>query len=203
MRYLCISQNTPSPASEAARLHSDDLRTVAHRGGRLPHRATVMPGYKHFPIRVGFTCGNWTVIGPRCGDLYRRTPAYPCSCACGSTAVIAASLLRSGKPKGCKHCAKLRHGHAVRKRDTPTHRTWNAMLQRCSNPKNASWQCYGARGIRVCKRWHKFINFLHDMGVKPTGMSIDRRDNDGNYTKSNCRWATPKQQANNRRKPKI
>jgi hypothetical protein len=82
---------------------------------------------------------------------------------------------------------------------TPTHTTWCAIKARCAN-KNDPY--YGGRGIKVCKRWEKFKNFLADMGERPSWATggIDRIDPDGNYTPSNCRWATAKQQRNNQRK---
>jgi hypothetical protein len=67
------------------------------------------------------------------------------------------------------------------------------MKGRCLNPNNTSYPDYGGRGIEVCERWlHSFENFLADMGERPTGMTLDRKSNDGNYTKRNCRWATRK-----------
>jgi hypothetical protein len=73
------------------------------------------------------------------------------------------------------------------------------MKQRCYNPKNPHYSRYGARGIVVCERWlHSFANFYADMGPKPDGKTLDRKDNDGNYEKDNCQWSTPKEQQNNR-----
>lgn len=80
-----------------------------------------------------------------------------------------------------------------------TYKSWEAMHDRCRNPKNLRWEYYGARGISVCARWHKFENFRADMGDRPEGTSLDRIDGNGNYEPGNCRWATIKEQRANRR----
>ena len=84
---------------------------------------------------------------------------------------------------------------------TPIYRAWQAMRERCLDPRHPDWKNYGGRGITVCGRWHKFENFAADMGAHPgKGWSLDRIDNNGSYEPGNCRWATRATQQQNTRK---
>lgn len=82
----------------------------------------------------------------------------------------------------------------------PEYNVWESMLTRCRNPRHHTYPDYGGRGITVCERWFSFDNFYEDMGPRPRGYWIERRDNDGNYEPGNCHWATPKEQRYNTRR---
>lgn len=120
-----------------------------------------------------------------------------CRCECGATTTVSGCDLRSEKVKSCGCCWKTTHGMS----QTPEYTSWCAMKQRCYNPSNIKFEAYGLRGIRVCARWlESFENFFEDMGPKTfPRASIGRTNNDGNYEKSNCKWETDEEQANNKR----
>lgn len=103
-----------------------------------------------------------------------------------------------GRAVSDEHKAAI--GNASRKHGmhgTRTYRSWDAMKQRCTNPKNSRWDDYGGRGVAVCSRWLDFANFLADMGVRPSGATLDRIG-DGNYEPGKVKWSTDSEQQKNR-----
>lgn len=141
-----------------------------------------------------------------------RSVIWRCRCECGNASLVSSMHLRRGTTTSCG-CYRLermtgcgRDGLCRHKGTHPLYKTWDNMLQRCRNPNHPQHKDYGGRGIAVCDRWQGpdgFVNFAADMGDKPSpSLTLDRMNNDGNYEPDNCRWATYKQQANNRRPKK-
>jgi hypothetical protein len=140
--------------------------------------------------------------------LRRKSKVYwICQCRCGNTVTVQASHITAGHTKSCG-CLKIetvrrtktKHGHSSLGSSSPTYNSWASMIKRCTNPNERVYKYYGGRGIKVCKRWLNFQNFLADMGERKIGTTLDRKNVNGNYTKKNCYWSTRLQQARNTRR---
>lgn len=127
-------------------------------------------------------------------------------CECGTEKVVRLYSVLYGTKKTCgcgwrtgTHGQSGKHGQGGA---SPTYRSWMSMNARCSPTNTAPKfiKCYSARGIGIDPRWRQFENFFADMGKRPAGKTLERIDNDGNYTKDNCRWATPAEQLHNTRR---
>jgi hypothetical protein len=122
---------------------------------------------------------------------------WDCVCECGGTASANTLKLRTGHTTSCgchrrKVLSNLTHGMS---KSGGTYKSWKEMRNRCNNPNAQNYKWYGGRGIKVAPEWDDFMVFLADMGERPKGKTLDRKDSDGDYEKSNCKWSTPKEQA--------
>lgn len=127
--------------------------------------------------------------------------AWRCQCSCGTECVAEAQNLKTGRMKSCgclnsERIKALRRTHG--QSGSVEYYLWRAMLQRCYDLRALKYPRYGGRGIVVCSEWRtSFPRFYQDMGPRPEGRSLGRKDNDGPYSKENCRWETAGQQMNN------
>lgn len=149
-------------------------------------------------ISIGDVAGNLTIIKTEVGRSSGGHILSLAQCVCGNTIKIRNSSFKGRRRKVCD-CFKttqLEQGSLL----AATHKAWRALIDRCTNTKNKRYFRYGGRGIKVCDRWlMSFKLFLEDMGEKPSKeYSIDRIDNDGNYTPDNCKWSTRHQQDRNK-----
>jgi len=128
---------------------------------------------------------------------------YECLCECGNTKILAVEPIKYGRVKscGCLNKEKLKTTNLIHgESHSPTYNTWKNIRARCNNKRNTQYKDYGGRGIKVCKEWGTFNNFLHDMGKKPgPKFQIERLNNSLGYNKTNCVWATIHTQQRNKR----
>ena len=137
-----------------------------------------------------------------------REVLWEAKCDCGNTVIAMGTNIRNNRTQSCGCLRRewlkaqglagiVTHGET----NSREYRAWRYAKQRCTNPKNIGWKDYGGRGITMCQAWSEsYERFLADMGRCPEGLTLDRKNTDGNYEPGNCRWATPKEQANNRRR---
>ena len=135
-------------------------------------------------------------------DKYGQS-MWKCQCECGQYVIVRGSCLKSGNTQSCGCLRKERIRESLTKHGmskTATYSSWLHMLDRCINPNNDHYYNYGGRGITVSEQWRdSFIAFFQDMGLRPNGLTIERKNNELGYYKENCCWATRTEQARNQR----
>lgn len=147
--------------------------------------------------RIGQRFGKLVIVNVAGRDRQGH-PIARCKCDCGNMKDVSAYRLYRLQTRSCGclwNPGNTTHG----KSKLPEYRVWKEMRKRCYCKTNKEYPTYGALGVRVCKRWNNFQNFITDMGSRPEGTLIDRMDPKGNYEPTNCRWATTTESGRNKR----
>lgn len=153
---------------------------------------------------VGDVIGHWTILSlckhvVEQGDRAFRRTDFQCRCVCGEIQILRGDNLTKGRPKSCG-CLRSGHGLARQGNKHPVYLAWQGMMTRCYNPRRAQWKDYGGRGIKVAEAWDTPEGFIKDMfDTWRPGLTLDRKDNDKDYSVDNCRWATRAEQQLNKR----
>jgi hypothetical protein len=154
---------------------------------------------------TGMRYGRLTVLH-REGSSNAGQAMWRCQCDCGGTVRSTGQSLREGGTRSCVCFQKDRVKECLSTHNMVNSRvysTWKGILTRCYNKNVKAYSLYGGRGIQVCDKWKSFLAFFADVGEPPTGTSLDRINTDGNYEPGNVRWATPREQCNNKRNNTI